>query len=78
MSITYCITGYKIKRKISYTSQTDVSNFVDTHVILTTSIRTAKQTCEVLEVLRLHNSVMNSPQHLQALNTIFILQKSHK
>lgn len=72
------ITGYKIKREISYTSQTDLSNLVDTNDVLITSIKTAKQTSEVLEMLRLHNSVMNSPQHLQALNSIFILQKSQK
>lgn len=46
--------------------------------MLLTSIKNAKDTGDVLEMLRLHNQVMNLPQHFQALNSLFLLQKSKR
>lgn len=65
-------------RYVSNSSQTGISNIVDTNDMLLTSIKNAKDTGDVLEMLRLHNLVMNLPQHFQALNSLFLLQKSKR
>lgn len=59
-------------------SQPGLSNIVTTNDILITSIKNAKQTSDVLQMLRLHNTAMSVPQHLQALNSLFLLQKSNR
>jgi len=51
---------------------------VDTNDILLTSIKNAKQTSDVLQIIRLHKSVMTIEHNLQVLNTLFLLQKSKK
>jgi len=71
-------TELKTIRHVSNTSQTDLSNYTKSDDILLTSIRAAKKTSDILEMLRLHNPVMTSSQHIQALNTLFMLQKSKK
>lgn len=70
--------GAKTTRYVSNTSQIGLSNIVDTNDTLMTSIKLAKQTDNVLEMLRIHNSVMTSQQHLQALNALFLLQKNNR
>lgn len=70
--------GIKTLRHASSTSQIGFTNLVDTNDILLTSIKKARETSDVLEMLRLHNSVMTEPQYLQALTSIFVLQKSSK
>lgn len=75
----YYITGFKTIRLLSNTtSQTGLSNTFTTNDVLITSIKNAKQTGDVLQMLRLHNTVMSVPQHLQALNSLFILQKNKR
>lgn len=59
-------------------SELGLSNIVTTNDVLITSIKNAKQTSDVLQMLRLHNTAMSAPQHLQALNSLFLLQKSKK
>lgn len=58
------------------TSQLGLSNIIPSNDVLITSIKNAKQTSDVLQILRLHNTAMSAPQHLQALNSLFLLQKS--
>lgn len=65
-----------MKRFASYTNQSGLTNLVDNSDILLTSIKTAKETRDVLEMLRLHNSVISAPHALQALSSIFLLQKN--
>ncbi|CAH1732231.1 unnamed protein product [Aphis gossypii] len=66
-------------RKLSNTiNQSGVSDIVTTNDVLITSIKNAKQTSDVLQMLRLHSTAMSAPQHLQALNSLFLLQKSKR
>jgi len=46
-------------------SQPGLSNIVATNDILITSIKNAKETSDVLQMLRLHTTAMSVPQHLQ-------------
>ncbi|XP_022174077.1 uncharacterized protein LOC111036376 [Myzus persicae] len=72
-------SSYKTMRYLSNTSsELGLSNIVTTNDVLITSIKNAKQTSDVLQMLRLHNTAMSAPQHLQALNSLFLLQKSKK
>lgn len=59
-------------------SQSGLSNIDTTNDVLITSIKNAKQTSDVIQMLRLHNTAMSAPQHLQALNSLFLLQKSNR
>lgn len=59
-------------------NQLGLSNIVTTNDVLINSIKNAKQTSDVLQMLRLHNTAMSAPQHLQALNSLFLLQKSKR
>lgn len=72
----FLIIGLTTIRNFSNTNQTGFSNLSNTNDILLTSIKTAKETKDILEMLRLHNSAMTIQQHLQALNSLFLLQKS--
>ncbi|XP_050527308.1 uncharacterized protein LOC126897620 [Daktulosphaira vitifoliae] len=58
-------------------TQTDLKVTSANSDVLLTCIKTANNTSDVLEMLRLHITVMTLPQHLKALNTIFHLQKTH-
>lgn len=78
ITLNLYIVVLKTTRYISNTNQTGVSNITDTNDTLITNIKLAKQTINVLEMLRIHNPVMTSQQHLQALNSLFILQKNNK
>lgn len=75
---SYFIIGFNSVRYVSNSSQTGIANIVDTNDMLLTSIKNAKDTGDVLEMLRLHNQVMNLQQYFQALNSLFLLQKSKR
>ncbi|XP_025191061.1 uncharacterized protein LOC112591452 [Melanaphis sacchari] len=68
----------KIRHLSNTFSQLGLSDTVTTNDILITSIKNAKQTSDVLQMLRLHSTAMNAQQHLQALNSLFLLQKSKR
>lgn len=74
----YQFTGLKTIRHASNTGQSGYSNTLSTNDVLLTSIFNAKKTSDVLEMLRLHNSVMTTPQHLQALHSLFTLHKTKR
>lgn len=74
----YYFTGFQTIRCVSNTSKTSLSNFTDANDSLLTSIKSANRTSDVLEMLRLHNPVMSPPQHIQALNSLFLLQKNKR
>lgn len=74
----YYFTGFKAIRCVSNTSKIGLSDSNDTNDSLLTSIKYANRTTDVLEMLRLHNPVMSPPQHVQALNSLFILQKNKR
>lgn len=59
-------------------SQSGLSNIDITNDVLITSIKNAKQTSDVIQMLRLHNTAMSAQQHLQALNSLFLLQKNNR
>lgn len=62
-------------------NQLGLSNIVPSNDVLITSIKNAKQTSDVLQMLRLYNTAMSVPQHLikqQALNSLFLLPKSRR
>lgn len=72
------IIGETTIRNFSNTNQTGFSNLSNTNDVLLTSVKTAKDSKDILEMLRLHNSAMTTQQHLQALNSLFLLQKSKR
>ncbi|XP_050439340.1 uncharacterized protein LOC126844902 isoform X2 [Adelges cooleyi] len=64
-----------VTRYLSNDTQTDLKNVTINSDVLLLSIKKASSTNDVLEMLRIHNNVMTPLQHMEALNTIFILQK---
>lgn len=77
-NIVYAISVFKTVKHVSSTYPIRVSNIVNSNDSILRSIKTAKQISDVLKMIRLHNSVMNMQHHLQALNSLFILQKKHR
>jgi hypothetical protein len=74
----YHITDLKTIRHASSIGQSGYSNILATNDVLLTSIMNANKTSDILEMLRLHNSVMTTPQHLQALLSLFTLHKNKR
>lgn len=70
--------GLKTIRHISNDSKNGLYNLIDTNDILLTSIKNVKQTTDLLQIIRLHNSVMTVQHNLEVLNTLFLLQKSKR
>lgn len=81
-SITYLIYNFSdhkiIRRASSFTNRSSLSKTIKNDDTLIEKIKFANKSSDVLEILRLNNQLMTIPQYLQALNSLFILQKNKK